>query len=120
MQALNQLVDQISREGVVDTRVLAAMRKVDRAFFVPESSRAQAYLNAPLAIGQGQTISQPLVVGLMTQALALTLDSKVLEVGTGSGYQTAILAELAGEVISVERHARLADSARDLLSSLGY
>lgn len=120
MEALDRLVEIISRDGVVDTRVLAAMRKVDRALFVPEGSRDQAYLNVPLSIGQGQTISQPLVVGLMTQALALTDTSKVLEVGTGSGYQTAILAELAGHVISVERHARLADRARELLSRLGY
>ncbi|HVA24817.1 MAG TPA: protein-L-isoaspartate(D-aspartate) O-methyltransferase, partial [Chloroflexota bacterium] len=120
MEALDRLVDVISRDGVADTRVLAAMRKVDRVLFVPEGSRDQAYLNVPLAIGQGQTISQPLVVGLMTQALALNDDSKVLEVGTGSGYQTAILAELAGQVISVERHARLAERARELLSRLGY
>ncbi|HEY8695796.1 MAG TPA: protein-L-isoaspartate(D-aspartate) O-methyltransferase [Chloroflexota bacterium] len=120
MEALDRLVEIISREGVLDTRVLAAMRKVDRALFVPEASRDRAYLNVPLAIGQGQTISQPLVVGLMTQALALNDGSKVLEVGTGSGYQTAILAELAGQVISVERHAKLAESARELLARLGY
>lgn len=120
MEALDRLVDTLSQEGVSDARVLSAMRKVDRALFVPEASRDQAYLNVPLPIGQGQTISQPLVVGLMTQALHLTLQCKVLEVGTGSGYQTAILAELAGRVVSVERHARLADRARELLARLGY
>jgi len=120
MEALDRLVDLIGSEGVADSRVLAAMRSVDRALFVPEASRDQAYENVPLAIGQGQTISQPLVVGLMTQALELAPESKVLEVGTGSGYQTAILAELAHEVISVERHARLAEHARELLTRLGY
>jgi protein-L-isoaspartate(D-aspartate) O-methyltransferase len=120
MEALDALVARIAREGVSDTRVLAAMRKVDRALFVPEASRDQAYENVPLAIGYGQTISQPLVVGLMTQALELTPESKVLEVGTGSGYQTAILAELAGEVISIERHSLLAERARERLEQLGY
>jgi len=120
VDALDRLVETISREGVEDELVLAAMRKVDRALFVPEGTRDQAYVNAPLAIGQGQTISQPLVVGLMTQALALTQDSKVLEIGTGSGYQTAILAELARQVISIERHARLAHHAAQLLARLGY
>jgi protein-L-isoaspartate(D-aspartate) O-methyltransferase len=120
MDALDYLVETVSHEGVADRDVLKAMRKVDRALFVPEGSRDQAYMNVPLSIGQGQTISQPLVVGLMTQALALTSTSKVLEVGTGSGYQTAILAELAGRVISLERHARLAERARELLARLGY
>ena len=120
MEALDRLVALVGQEGVSDSRVLRAMLAVDRALFVPEASRGHAYLNTPLAIGQGQTISQPLVVGLMTQALALTPTSRVLEVGTGSGYQTAILAELAAEVISLERHPRLADSARALLARLGY
>lgn len=120
MDSRDRLLETISREGVSDTHVLAAMRKVDRARFVPEAHRAEAYDNIPLAIGLGQTISQPLVVGLMTQALALHEDCKVLEVGTGSGYQTAILAELAGQIISVERHARLAERAKALLAELGY
>lgn len=120
MDALDRLVDILAREGVSDSRVLAAMRKVDRALFVPEVSRDQAYENVPLAIGQGQTISQPLVVGLMTQALQLAPESKVLEVGTGSGYQTAILAELCRQVVSIERHARLAEQARERLVQLGY
>lgn len=117
---LGALIEAITREGVRDSRVLSAMQRVDRARFVPESSRAHAYENVPLAIGKGQTISQPLVVGLMTQALEVEASSKVLEVGTGSGYQTAILAELAGQVISVERHAGLANHARELLEHLGY
>jgi len=120
METLSQLVDTIAREGVTDEGVLATMRRVDRALFVPEANRGAAYENEPLPIGEGQTISQPLVVGLMTQALALTDSCKVLEVGTGSGYQTAILAELAGQVISVERHARLAERARSLLRRMGY
>jgi len=119
-EALDRLIDTLAREGVADARVLAAMRKVDRALFVPESVRDEAYVNAPLPIGHGQTISQPLVVGLMTQALELTPTSKVLEIGTGSGYQAAILAELAGQVISVERLPELADRARRLLARLGY
>lgn len=119
MEALDRLVQTLSREGVTDERVLAAMRAVDRARFVPEESRDQAYLNVPLAIGQGQTISQPLVVGLMTQALELFSTSKVLEIGTGSGYQTAILSKLSGRVVSLERHAKLAQRAAALLASLG-
>ena len=118
--ALNGLLDEIRNEGVQDEHVLSAMRKVDRALFVPADSRELAYANTPLLIGQGQTISQPLVVGLMTQALDVRPDSKVMEVGTGSGYQTAVLAELASEVISVERHAPLAERARELLARLGY
>ncbi len=117
---LDELISTLEREGVSDPRVLAAMRKVDRALFVPEGNRGEAYLNIPLAIGQGQTISQPLVVGLMTQALEVTPDSTVLEVGTGSGYQAAILAELARRVISVERQPVLAERARELLAQLGY
>ena len=99
---------------------MAAIRRVDRARFVPDAVRDQAYVNIPLAIGLGQTISQPLVVGLMTQALDPQPDDRVLEVGTGSGYQTAILAELAGEVISIERHPRLANRARLVLAGMGY
>ena len=103
----DSLIEIIRREGVNDASVLESMRRVDRKAFVPRQCRDQAYENIPLAIGQGQTISQPLVVGLMTQALDLQGDSKVLEVGTGSGYQTAILAELAGSVISVETSATI-------------
>ncbi|MHB8621228.1 MAG: protein-L-isoaspartate(D-aspartate) O-methyltransferase, partial [Chloroflexota bacterium] len=118
--SLGTLLDLLEREGIHDPVVLDAMRRVDRALFVPPLSRGQAYENIPLAIGQGQTISQPYVVGIMTQALRVQPSDKVLEVGTGSGYQTAILAELAGQVISVERHHRLAEQARELLDRLGY
>jgi protein-L-isoaspartate(D-aspartate) O-methyltransferase len=114
------LLNELQQQGVTDQRVLAAMRAVPRAEFVPEESRQRAYENIPLSIGMGQTISQPLVVGLMTQALHVGPDHRVLEVGTGSGYQTAILGELAGTVISVERHQRLADSARRRLERMGY
>jgi protein-L-isoaspartate(D-aspartate) O-methyltransferase len=119
-EALNRLIDTLAREGVTNPRVLDAMRRVDRARFVPEAVRDEAYVNTPLPIGHGQTISQPLVVGLMTQALEPAPTSKVLEIGTGSGYQTAILAELAGRVISVERFASLANRARQTLAELGY
>ena len=120
MDALDRLIEALRAEGVADQHVLDAMRRVDRAGFVPDSSRHLAYENAPLAIGQGQTISQPLVVGLMSQALALEQEHKVLEVGTGSGYQTAILGELAGHVVTVERHRLLAERAQAVLDQLGY
>ncbi len=103
-----------------DERVLQAMEKVPREKFVPKESRHLAYEDIPLPIGYGQTISQPYIVALMTQALELESTDKVLEVGTGSGYQAAILAELAGRVISVERIEFLAEGARTLLRSLGY
>jgi protein-L-isoaspartate(D-aspartate) O-methyltransferase len=99
--------------------VLEAMRNVDRALFVPEESREHAYENIPLSIGQGQTISQPLVVGLMTQALALRGTERVLEVGTGSGYQAAVLCRLAAHVVSIERFPELAERARAVLARLG-
>ncbi|HEU0166599.1 MAG TPA: protein-L-isoaspartate(D-aspartate) O-methyltransferase [Chloroflexota bacterium] len=120
MPTLNELLAELQTEGVSEQRVLDAMSRVDRARFVPEVSRDNAYDNTPLSIGQGQTISQPLVVGLMTQALAVEPAHKVLEVGTGSGYQTAILAELAGQVFTLERHKRLADAAESVLHELGY
>ncbi|NQU19963.1 MAG: protein-L-isoaspartate(D-aspartate) O-methyltransferase [Candidatus Nealsonbacteria bacterium] len=111
---------QLRRRGIVDRRVLAAMAKVPREQFVLEGSRHEAYADRALGIDCGQTISQPYIVALMTQALELSGSEKVLEIGTGSGYQTAILAELAGEVISIERHAELAERASDVLSALGY
>jgi protein-L-isoaspartate(D-aspartate) O-methyltransferase len=107
-----RLVAELRREGVHDERVLAAIGAVPREEFVPAEHRANAYRNAPLPIGAGQTISQPLVVGLMTQALALTGAERVLEVGTGSGYQAAILGRLAAQIISVERFPELAARAR--------
>ncbi len=114
-----ELVHEISPE-VRDDRVLAAMNRVPREEFVPEGSRAAAYENRPLPIGQEQTISQPLIIGLMTAALGLTGTEKVLELGTGSGYQTAILAELAREVVTVERLPALQERARTVLTKLGY
>ena len=103
-----------------DQRVVGAMERVPREQFVPEASRFQAYEDIPLPIGEGQTISQPYIVALMVQALELRQSDRVLEVGTGSGYQAAVLAELAGRVITVERIASLAETARARLKALGY
>ena len=105
---------------VKDSCVLEAIARVPRERFVPEDVRTFAYENRPLPIGYGQTISQPLIVALMTEALQLTASERVLEVGTGSGYQAAILSLLAAEVITVERIAPLAQRAAQTLSELGY
>lgn len=114
------LLAELRRQGIRDERVLGALGRVPRERFVPEASRADAWANVALPIGSGQTISQPFVVALMTEALALRGGERVLEVGTGSGYQAAILAELAAEVVSIERHAALATEAERLLRDLGY
>jgi len=114
-----ELIKYISSE-IKDKRVLAAMSRIPREKFVPPESRHLAYEDTPLPIGWEQTISQPYIIALMTQELELTGSEKVLELGTGSGYQTAILAELAKKVITVERIAALAESARKVLDSLGY
>jgi protein-L-isoaspartate(D-aspartate) O-methyltransferase len=106
--------------GVTAPGVLAAMRRVPRHRFVQEALRARAYGDHPLPIGEEQTISQPFIVGFMTSLLELTGREKVLEVGTGSGYQTAVLAELTRRVCSIERLPRLAERARAVLESLGY
>ncbi len=111
---------QIRARGVRDPRVLAAMAKVPRHLFVPESDRGLAYSDGPLPIGEGQTISQPYIVAYMTEALGLEGNEKVLEVGTGSGYQTAVLAELAAEVYTVEIIEALSLRARRDLAALGY
>jgi protein-L-isoaspartate(D-aspartate) O-methyltransferase len=111
---------QLQARGISDARVLAAMARVPRHEFVAEEYREQAYEDHPVPIGEGQTLSQPYIVAIMLQALALTGTEKVLEIGTGSGYQTALLAELAGEVYSVERHGSLAHSAENVLQHLGY
>ena len=111
---------QIRARGVRDPAVLAAMAKVPRHLFVPEGLRRQAYVDEPLPIGEGQTISQPYIVAYMTEALALRGGEKVLEVGTGSGYQTAVLAEIAGTVWTVEIVEKLALRARAALDALGY
>ena len=111
---------QLLRREISDRRVLDAMARVPRERFVPTSERHLAYEDRPLPIGEGQTISQPFIVALMTQALGLAGKEKVLELGAGSGYQAAILAELAREVITVERLESLADNARRVLDELGY
>ena len=116
-----RMVDaQLRARGICDERVLDAMLRVPRHEFAPERYRDQAYEDHPLPIGEGQTISQPYIVARMLEALALKPTDKVLEVGTGSGYLTSLLAELAAQVYSVERHAALADAARDLLARMGY
>ncbi len=112
--------DQIEREGISDSRVLEAMRAVPRHLLVPPEYRPMAYEPRPLPIGEGQTISQPYVVAFMTQILRLKPGDRVLEVGTGSGYQAAIAAKLAGEVYTVEIFPSLADRARRNLESLGF
>ena len=112
--------EQVEKRGVSDQNVLEAMNKVPRHMFVPEDLVEQAYLDGPLAIGAGQTISQPYVVGSMTAHLHLTSKSKVLEIGTGSGYQTAILAEIADQVYSIERIGTLLEKADQIFKVLGY
>jgi len=111
---------QLRNRGISDRRVLAAMEKVPRHRFVGDAEAQSAYEDAPLPIGAGQTISQPYMVGLMTECLHLRGDERVLEIGTGSGYQAAILAELSRRVYTVERHAALAERARRTLEELGY
>jgi protein-L-isoaspartate(D-aspartate) O-methyltransferase len=110
---------QIETRGVRDRRVLDAMRAVPRHVFVPEGLRGQAYEDRALAIGEAQTISQPYMVAIMTEALAPEAHHRILEIGTGSGYQTAVLARLSGMVFTMERHPRLADLARETLRSIG-
>lgn len=110
---------QIAARGVEDHRVLAALRAVRRHRFVPESVRAEAYADWPLPIGFGQTISQPYIVAVMSEALCLRGDERVLEIGTGSGYQTAVLSELANSVFTVERVAELQERALRVLHAEG-
>jgi len=112
--------EQLRRRGVNDNRVLDALARVPRHLFVEEALRDRAYGDHPLPIGEQQTISQPYIVALMTSLLALTGPEKVLEIGTGSGYQTAVLARLARRVCSIERLPSLAMRARALLEELGY
>lgn len=114
-----RLIEHLSIE-IRDERVLAAMGRVPRERFVPPESQHLAYEDSPLPIGSDQTISQPFIIALMTEALELTGSEKVLEVGTGSGYQAAILAELARLVITTERLPALAERAKKVLDSLGY
>lgn len=112
--------EQLERRGIRDPRVLRAMSKVPRHRFVDEALIGRAYGDHPLPIGEGQTISQPYMVALMTEALELTGHERVLEIGTGSGYQTAVLAELCGKVFTIERLKSLADRAMRRLDDLGY
>ncbi len=114
------VMEQVEQRGVQDPRVLRAMRKVPRHRFVDEALVGLAYGDYPLPIGESQTISQPYMVALMTEALGLVGHERVLEIGTGSGYQTAILGELCGKVFTVERIKTLADRAIRVLDSLGY
>jgi protein-L-isoaspartate(D-aspartate) O-methyltransferase len=112
--------DQIRARGVTNQAVLDAMRKVPRHLFVPPNLRDAAYEDGPLPIGQGQTISQPYIVAYMTEALGIRPGEHVLEIGTGSGYQAAVLAEIAREVYTIEIVPELADRARETLAGLGY
>ena len=110
---------QLRRRGIRDERVLEAMREVPREVFVPENQRRRAYADSALPIGSGQTISQPWIVAAICQALELSGTERVLEIGTGSGYSAAVLARLAAEVLTIERHAELAKEAGERLRELG-
>jgi protein-L-isoaspartate(D-aspartate) O-methyltransferase len=118
--ALRMVEDQLRARDIVDERVLEAMERVPRELFVPDGERHRAYADAALPIGHGQTISQPYMVARIAEALGLTGDEKVLDVGTGSGYQAAVLAELADEVHTIERIPELAQLARTNLAAAGY
>ena len=117
---LTMVVKQLRERGINDERVLQAMAEVPRHEFVPVGRRAQAYEDQPIEIEAGQTISQPYIVAAMLQALRLRAQDRALEIGTGSGYQTALLAKLTVMVYTMERHQMLSDSARELLARLGY
>lgn len=112
--------DQLMRRGINDPATLESFGSVPRERFVPESRRRFAYEDGPLPIGEGQTISQPYIVALMTQALQVGSEDKVLEIGTGSGYQAAILSQIVDHVYTVERIPSLTDHAREAISALGY
>ncbi|MDP8217089.1 MAG: protein-L-isoaspartate(D-aspartate) O-methyltransferase [Candidatus Kaelpia imicola] len=119
-QLLKMVESQIQTRGIKDNRLLAVMKEVERASFVPKSVKGSAYTDSPLSIGDGQTISQPFIVALMTEALSLTGEDRVLEIGTGSGYQTAILSLLSKEVYTVERISSLIEKAEFRLKNSGY
>lgn len=119
-QRWDMVNSQIRARGVRDMRVLEAMEKVPRHLFVPDAMRGGAYADEPLPIGEGQTISQPYIVAYMTEALGLKAGERVLEIGTGSGYQTAVLAEVAREVFTIEIIESLSERAREILGGLGY
>jgi protein-L-isoaspartate(D-aspartate) O-methyltransferase len=114
------VAEQLEGRGFRNEPILAAMRRVPRHLFVPARQEAIAYDDCPLQIGEGQTISQPYMVAVMTEALGVGVGARVLEIGTGSGYQAAILGELGAEVVTVERKPALAAKARERLASLGY
>ena len=121
MPAREKMVkEQIQRRGITDSRVLDAMRKIERHLFVPENLKNLAYTDGPLPIGYNQTISQPYIVAFMTQAAGLAPENRVLEIGTGSGYQAAVLAEIVKEVYTIEIIEPLAENARLLLEGMGY
>ncbi len=111
---------QLRRRGITDERVLAAMGSIPREEFLPESVRSRAYADSALPIARGQTVSQPWIVAAICQALSPGPTARLLEIGTGSGYSTAVLAEMAGVVVSVERHPDLAASATESLARLGF
>jgi len=117
--ARREMLDQLAAHGIRSRRVLDVMAHLPRERFVPEGARHLAYADRALPIACDQTISQPYIVALMTEALALTGSERVLEIGTGSGYQTAILSQLAATVVSVERHAELSTGAAEVLAELG-
>ncbi len=119
-QRLKMVEEQLVDRGIRDLRVMEAMSRIPRHLFVESSFQHKAYGDTPLPIGQNQTISQPYIQALMTEALKLRGNERVLEIGTGSGYQTALLAELAGQVFTIERIKPLARQAKQLLDSLGY
>lgn len=112
--------EQLEAQGITDHRVLAAMRRVPRHRFVPDAMVERAYEDCALPIGNGQTISQPLMVALIAQALNVETGARTLDVGTGSGYQAALLAEMSATVVSIERHGDLAEQARTTLRANGY
>jgi protein-L-isoaspartate(D-aspartate) O-methyltransferase len=116
----NMVEVQLRQRGINDTRVLGAMRRVPRHRFVPAAWAAQAYDDSPLSIGLDQTISQPYIVAYMTEAIEPSADDRVLEIGTGSGYQAAVLAELVSEVYTIEIRPELAARAKVVLDALGY
>jgi protein-L-isoaspartate(D-aspartate) O-methyltransferase len=120
MTARERLLRRLQRGGIMDERVLAAIGSVPRELFVPEELRSRAYADSALPIGHGATISQPTMVARMCEELRLTGGERVLDVGTGSGYQAAVLAELAAEVVGIERVPELAEQARAALAAAGY
>jgi protein-L-isoaspartate(D-aspartate) O-methyltransferase len=119
-QRARMVEEQLRGRGIRDERVLAAMGKVPRERFIAPEYYREAYADRPVPIGEGQTVSQPMMVALMAEALALQPSDRVLEVGTGTGYEAAVLAELAAEVWTIERHSPLAERARQILSELRY